>query len=95
MSTGTGIDKRWGGGGGDGQAGWLAGCCGALVLGVAHTVGIDGKHGLRLGQAGRVVNFANARLAAALAEVEPGCGCIRAGRREVSEGGGSVREKEV
>lgn len=40
------------------------------VLGIAHPVGIDGKHGLGLWQAGRVIDFADPRLTSAFPQVQ-------------------------
>lgn len=40
------------------------------VLGIAHPVGVDGKHGLGLWQAGRVVDFADPCLASAFPQVQ-------------------------
>lgn len=44
---------------------------GASVLGVPDTISVDTEHGLRLRQAGRVVDLADTRLSAALTQVEP------------------------
>jgi hypothetical protein len=66
------------------------------LLGVANAVRVDGKDRLGLGQARRVENLADARLAAALAKVQPEGGvahtayvCVRAGGSWGREGGGA------
>lgn len=40
------------------------------VLGISHSVSIDGKHGLSLWQAGRVVDFTDPRLTSAFPQVQ-------------------------
>ena len=40
------------------------------VFGVSNSIRVDGKHGFRLREAGRVVDFADSRLSSALPQVQ-------------------------
>lgn len=42
----------------------------ASVLGIAHSVSVDGKHGFSLRQAGRVIDFTDPRFSSALPQVQ-------------------------
>lgn len=44
---------------------------GHSVLGISHAISVDGKHGLSLGQAGRVIDLTDPRLSSAFPQVQP------------------------